>query len=99
MFTFEVEKEKFAQKPMNCPGHCLMFKHRRRSYRELPWRVADFCRLHRYERGGVVHGLARVRSFSQDDAHIFCTPEQIESEIARFLKFFFSVYEALGFKK
>ena len=88
-----------AQKPMNCPGHCLIFGHRRRSYRELPWRVADFCRLHRYERGGVVHGLARVRSFSQDDAHIFCMPEQLEDEIARFLRFFYAVYNALDFTK
>jgi threonyl-tRNA synthetase len=88
-----------AQKPMNCPSHCLIFGQRRRSYRELPWRVADFCRLHRYERGGVVHGMARVRSFSQDDAHIFCAPEQMEEEIARFLKFFYGVYGALGFNK
>jgi threonyl-tRNA synthetase len=88
-----------AIKPMNCPGHCLMFKHRRRSYRELPWRVADFCRLHRYERGGVVHGMARVRSFAQDDAHIFAPPEQLEDEINRFLKFFYGVYAALGFTK
>jgi threonyl-tRNA synthetase len=88
-----------AVKPMNCPGHCLMFKHRRRSYRELPWRVADFCRLHRYERGGVVHGMARVRSFAQDDAHIFCQPDLLEDEITRFLRFFYGVYNALGFKK
>jgi threonyl-tRNA synthetase len=88
-----------AVKPMNCPGHCLIFKSRRRSYRELPWRVADFCRLHRYERGGVVHGLSRVRSFAQDDAHIFCPPEQLEDEISRFLKFFYGVYRALGFTK
>jgi threonyl-tRNA synthetase len=88
-----------AQKPMNCPGHCLMFKHRRRSYRELPWRVADFCRLHRYERGGVVHGMARVRSFSQDDGHIFCAADQVEGEIAKFLKFFYGVYGALNFTK
>ncbi len=88
-----------AQKPMNCPSHCLMYKHRRRSYRELPWRVADFCRLHRYERGGVVHGMARVRSFAQDDAHIFCPPEKMGDEIDRFLKFFYGVYGALGFKK
>ena len=65
-----------ALKPMNCPSHCVIFGSARRSYRELPWRVADFGRLHRYERGGVVHGLARVRSFCQDDAHIFCAPEQ-----------------------
>ncbi|MFT3766053.1 MAG: threonine--tRNA ligase [Minicystis sp.] len=88
-----------AVKPMNCPSHCLIFKHRRRSYRELPWRVADFCRLHRYERGGVVHGMARVRSFAQDDAHIFCPPEQLEDEISRFIKFFYGVYDALGFTK
>src|SRR5580692_5131165 len=72
----------FALKPMNCPGHCIVFGGRRRSYRELPWRVADLGRLHRYERGGVVHGLARVRTFSQDDAHVFCAAEQVASEIA-----------------
>jgi threonyl-tRNA synthetase len=88
-----------AVKPMNCPSHCLIYKQRRRSYRELPWRVADFCRLHRYERGGVVHGLARVRSFAQDDAHIFCPPEQMESEISSFIRFFYGVYAALGFTK
>ncbi len=88
-----------AVKPMNCPSHCLIYRHRRRSYRELPWRVADFCRLHRYERGGVVHGLARVRSFAQDDAHIFCQPEQLEGEISSFIRFFYGVYAALGFSK
>lgn len=86
-----------AAKPMNCPGHCLMFGQRRRSYRELPWRVADFGRLHRYERAGVVHGLARVRSFCQDDAHIFCTPEQLEPEIAAFNRLLFEVYRAFEF--
>src|SRR6478752_1191204 len=86
-----------AAKPMNCPGHCLMFGQRRRSYRELPWRVADFGRLHRYERAGVVHGLARVRSFCQDDAHIFCTPDQLEAEIASFNKLLFEVYAAFEF--
>ncbi|MEZ4220528.1 MAG: threonine--tRNA ligase [Polyangiaceae bacterium] len=86
-----------AQKPMNCPSHCLIFGQRRRSYRELPWRMADFGRLHRYERGGVVHGLARVRSFCQDDAHIFCTPEQMEQEIASFNRLLFEVYNAFRF--
>lgn len=86
-------------KPMNCPSHCLIFKHRRRSYRELPWRVADFGRLHRYERGGVVHGMARVRTFCQDDAHIFCQPEKLGEEISRFIKFFYGIYGALGFQK
>jgi len=86
-----------AVKPMNCPSHCLIFGQRRRSYRELPWRVADFGRLHRYERAGVVHGLARVRSFCQDDAHIFCTPDQLEAEIASFNRLLFEVYEAFEF--
>lgn len=89
--------EWIAAKPMNCPGHCLVFGQRRRSYRELPWRVADFGRLHRYERAGVVHGLARVRSFCQDDAHIFCTPDQLEEEIIAFNKLLFEVYAAFEF--
>jgi threonyl-tRNA synthetase len=93
------ELEKFGQKPMNCPSHCLIFGQRRRSYRELPWRLADFGRLHRYERGGVVHGLARVRSFCQDDAHIFCTPEQMQGEISAFLRLLFEVYAAFKFTK
>jgi threonyl-tRNA synthetase len=75
-----------------------VFGQRRRSYRELPWRVADFGRLHRYERAGVVHGLARVRSFCQDDAHIFCTPEQLEEEITSFNRLLFEVYAAFDFK-
>ena len=83
-------------KPMNCPGHCLLFAHRRRSYRELPWRVADFGRLHRYERTGVMHGLARVRSFCQDDAHIFCTEEQAEAEANAFTRLVYDVYRVFG---
>jgi threonyl-tRNA synthetase len=90
--------EQLAQKPMNCPGHCLIFGQRKRSYRELPWRVADFGRLHRYERGGVVHGLARVRTFCQDDAHIFCTPEQMEAELVSFNQLLFEVYHAFSFE-
>ena len=84
-------------KPMNCPSHCLIFGQRRRSYRELPWRVADFGRLHRYERAGVLHGLARVRSFCQDDAHIFCAEEQIEAEVRAFNELLFQVYRAFDF--
>ena len=91
--------ERLAQKPMNCPSHCLIFGQRRRSYRELPWRIADFGRLHRFERGGVVHGLARVRSFCQDDAHIFCMPEQMQDEIQCFLRLLLEVYAAFGFSK
>src|SRR4051812_44705494 len=88
--------EAASLKPMNCPSHCLIFGVRRRSYRELPWRVADFGRLHRYERGGVVHGLNRVRSFCQDDAHIFCAPDAIQPEIQSFVDLLFQVYGALG---
>jgi threonyl-tRNA synthetase len=98
----KTEKElsvSMALKPMNCPGHCAIFGSRRRSYRELPWRVADFGRLHRYERGGVVHGLARVRSFSQDDAHIFCAEEQVSLEIESFITLLNEVYRAFGFEK
>ena len=89
----------FALKPMNCPSHCVIFAQKRRSYRELPWRVADFARLHRYERGGVVHGLARVRSFAQDDAHIFCAEESVPGEIESFIKLLYEVYETFKFKK
>lgn len=76
MFAFQVEKEEFGLKPMNCPGHCLMFRERQRSYRELPMRLADFGVLHRNELSGALSGLTRVRRFQQDDAHIFCRPEQ-----------------------
>ena len=96
-FHEELQRESFALKPMNCPSHCLIFGSRRRSYRELPWRLADFGRLHRYERGGVVHGLSRVRSFAQDDGHIFCTEAQVAGEIADFMKLFHEVYGAFGF--
>jgi threonyl-tRNA synthetase len=93
-----LQAKSFVLKPMNCPSHCVIFRSRRRSYRELPWRVADFGRLHRYERGGVVHGLARVRSLTQDDAHIFCAESQVAPEIARFMRFFFGVYRAFQFE-
>ena len=79
---FEIEKEKFALKPMNCPGHCVIFKHRERSWRELPLRMADFGVLHRNEFSGALSGLTRVRRFQQDDAHIFCTVEQVKIEVA-----------------
>jgi threonyl-tRNA synthetase len=94
-----LREDAFALKPMNCPGHCVIFGARRRSYRELPWRVADFGRLHRYERGGVVHGLARVRSFSQDDAHIFCAEGQVAPEIEKFIQLLRDVYRAFAFER
>ncbi|NXN60748.1 SYTC protein, partial [Rynchops niger] len=97
MFSFEVEKEIFALKPMNCPGHCLMFDHRPRSWRELPLRLADFGVLHRNELSGALTGLTRVRRFQQDDAHIFCAMEQIEEEIKSCLQFLRTVYDVFGF--
>ncbi|XP_031791675.1 threonine--tRNA ligase 2, cytoplasmic isoform X1 [Piliocolobus tephrosceles] len=97
MFTFEIEKDTFALKPMNCPGHCLMFAHRPRSWREMPMRFADFGVLHRNELSGTLSGLTRVRRFQQDDAHIFCTVEQIEEEIKGCLQFLQSVYSTFGF--
>jgi threonyl-tRNA synthetase len=95
----QLQEGSFALKPMNCPSHCVIFGARKRSYRELPWRVADFGRLHRYERGGVVHGLSRVRSFCQDDAHIFCTKQQVPAEIEKFIKLLYTVYKAFAFDK
>ena len=83
-------------KPMNCPGHCVFYKKERRSYKDLPWRVADFGRLHRHEGGGALHGLTRVRAFCQDDAHIFCRPDQLMEEIQNGMKMLMAVYKTLG---
>lgn len=99
MFFTKIEEREMAVKPMNCPGHCLMFSERKWSYRELPVRLADFGRLHRFERSGVTHGLTRVRTFAQDDAHIYCTPEQMEGEIQTFLKLVQKVYRDFGFEE
>lgn len=100
MFPFmEIEKREFGVKPMNCPGHALLYASKIHSYRELPIRYADFARLHRYERSGVLHGLTRVRSFSQDDAHIFCRPEQIESETIALMEMIFETYRRFHFEE
>ena len=99
MFFTENEDNKMGIKPMNCPSHYLLYRSRLHSYKDLPIRYADFGRLHRNERSGVSHGLTRVKSFSQDDSHIFCTKEQIESEILKFLEFLEEVYEDFAFKK
>ena len=80
MFSLEIEKRKWALKPMNCPGHCKIFAHRERSYRELPLRMADFGVLHRNEFSGALNGLKRVRKFQQDDAHIFCVQDQVSPD-------------------
>ncbi len=92
----KVSHKEFFLKPMNCPGHCLFYSFKRHSYKELPMRVADFGRLHRREKRGTLHGLTRVTSLCQDDAHIFCTLEQLKSEIQLCLKMFQEVYELLG---
>jgi threonyl-tRNA synthetase len=90
------EDEEFGLKPMNCPGHCLLFRDEIKSFRDLPIRYADFSALHRNEVSGSLTGLTRVRRFHQDDAHIFCRPDQILSEIEQTLKFVAMVYETFG---
>uniref|UniRef100_A0AAR2KZ65 threonine--tRNA ligase n=1 Tax=Pygocentrus nattereri TaxID=42514 RepID=A0AAR2KZ65_PYGNA len=97
MFTVTCEPHTFALKPMNCPAHCVMYEQRVRSWRELPLRWADFGALHRNEHSGALGGLTRVRRFCQDDAHIFCTPDQLEEEITACLDFVRSVYRVFGF--
>jgi threonyl-tRNA synthetase len=97
MYFTTVDEREYALKPMNCPSHCLIYRNGRHSYRDLPIRYADFGRLHRYERSGVTHGLTRVRTFCQDDAHIYCTPDQMQSEMAAFLEFIKDVYHTFGF--
>ncbi len=97
MYFTTVDEREYALKPMNCPSHCLIYRNGRHSYRDLPIRYADFGRLHRYERSGVTHGLTRVRTFCQDDAHIYCAPEQMQSEMAAFLAFIQDVYHTFGF--
>jgi threonyl-tRNA synthetase len=95
----ELEDSEYQLKPMNCPFHILIYKDRLRSYRELPIRLAELGTVYRYERSGVMHGLLRVRGFTQDDAHIFCTPGQIEDEIAACLDFALHVLRTFGFER
>jgi threonyl-tRNA synthetase len=99
MYFTQIDEREFALKPMNCPCHMLMFSHHRYSYRDLPLRFADFGRLHRYEKSGVVAGLTRVRTFCQDDAHIFIQFDGIQEEIKTLMNMFFISYEHFGFKK
>ena len=97
MYFVDVDEREFGVKPMNCPAAAMLYLADSHSYRELPMRLADFGRLHRNERSGVTHGLTRVRSFVQDDAHIFCTLDQISDEITSFLKMLSEAYDTLGF--
>ena len=95
----QVEKADYQLKPMNCPGHILIYKSKLHSYRDLPVRLAELGTVYRYERSGVLHGLLRVRGFTQDDAHIFCMPEQIASEIEACVDFAYAVMKNFGFEK
>ena len=97
MFFSSLDERQFAVKPMNCPGHCLIYKTALRSYRDLPIRYADFGRLHRYEKSGVVSGLTRVRSFAQDDSHSFVLPEQIAAEVQLLNSLILELYGLFGF--
>ncbi|MGM0167572.1 threonine-tRNA ligase [Enterococcus sp. AZ135] len=98
MYFTKVADEDYALKPMNCPGHCLIYKDRKRSYRDLPMRMAEFGQVHRHEFSGALNGLLRVRTFCQDDAHIFVRRNQIEQEIALALKIIDEVYKIFGFE-
>ncbi|PKL49181.1 MAG: threonine--tRNA ligase [Planctomycetes bacterium HGW-Planctomycetes-1] len=97
MYFTTVDEVEYAIKPMNCPGGCLVYRNKQHSYREFPMRVAELGLVHRHEASGVMHGLVRVRQFTQDDAHIFCVPEQIESEIVNVINLVFEIYSAFGF--
>ena len=98
MYFTEVEEQMYALKPMNCPGHLLVFASRQTSYRDLPLKMCELGVVHRFEKSGVLHGLFRVRVFTQDDAHIFCTPDQVEEEAAKVVEFIFSMYRDFGFE-
>ena len=97
--AMEMDDADYRVKPMNCPGHILIYRDALRSYRELPMRLGELGTVYRYERSGVMHGLMRVRGFTQDDAHIFCTPEQIEDEIVGCIDFALAVLNTYGFKE
>jgi threonyl-tRNA synthetase len=100
MFTpMELDDAEYRLKPMNCPGHILIYQDTLRSYRDLPVRLGEMGTVYRYERSGVMHGLLRVRGFTQDDAHIFCTPEQIEDEVVGCIDFALAVLKTYGFDK
>ncbi|QUI71035.1 threonine--tRNA ligase [Pseudoalteromonas sp. M8] len=99
MFTTESEKREYAIKPMNCPGHVQIFNQGLKSYRDLPLRMAEFGCCHRNEPSGALHGLMRVRGFTQDDAHVFCTEEQIMDEVSACIKMVYDTYSTFGFEK
>ena len=95
----ELDDAEYRMKPMNCPFHILIYKNSPKSYRDLPVRLGELGTVYRYERSGTMHGLLRVRGFTQDDAHIFCTPEQIEDEVVACIDFACDVLKDFGFKE
>jgi len=97
MYTFKIEDKEFVLKPMNCPGHILIYKSKTRSYKDLPVRYFELGTVYRHEKAGVLHGLLRVRGFTQDDAHIFCLPEQLRDEIKSIIDFVFDTMKVFGF--
>lgn len=97
MYTFKIEEKEFVLKPMNCPGHILIYKSKTRSYRDLPIRYFELGTVYRHEKAGVMHGLLRVRGFTQDDAHVFCLPGQLKDEIKKIVEFVFTTMKIFGF--
>jgi threonyl-tRNA synthetase len=97
MYTFKIEDKEYVLKPMNCPGHILIYQSKTRSYRDLPVRFFELGTVYRHEKAGVLHGLLRVRGFTQDDAHIFCLPEQLRDEIKAIIDFVFDTMKIFGF--
>lgn len=97
MYTFKIENKEFVLKPMNCPGHILIYKSKMRSYKELPIKLFELGTVYRHEKSGVLHGLLRVRGFTQDDAHIFCSPDQLKDEIKKVVDFVFLAMKDFGF--
>lgn len=99
MYTMQIDRQEYVLKPMNCPGHILIYKTKMHSYRELPIRYAELGTVYRYERSGVLHGMFRVRGFTQDDAHIFCTPEQLPSELVGVIDLMDYLLRGFGYEK
>jgi threonyl-tRNA synthetase len=99
MYLLEIDEQPYVLKPMNCPGHILIYQSRKRSYRELPIRYAELGTVYRHERSGVLHGMFRVRGFTQDDAHIFCAREQVPEEVGRVIEFAMHMLESFGFRE
>jgi threonyl-tRNA synthetase len=99
MYFCTIDNETYAVRPMNCPGSILVYRDHPHSYRELPMRLAEFGLVHRYELSGVLHGLLRVRAFTQDDAHVYCMPDQIEAEIVKMIQMAYTVYKKFEFNE